>query len=249
MKLLIAVLFPIGLMAQRVDTVTHLSTAHLQPGLRQYFIYMQDTASKKTLVFWYWLRRIDRETRDGEPVFHITQHWYGQDTSMYREVNSLNKVSDFSPVYHEEIKRGKVFAYNWGDWGIKGADTVWGNTAKDFSLTFNRPNLNWNLDIETFEMLPLEEGRAFAINFYDAGLDPPQYVVYKVTGSETIPTLGGARVDCWKLMTEGQVKDTHYTETYWISKKDHEFLKEEDHYGSGFRLKILMPGSTPVPNA
>ncbi|TDW96305.1 hypothetical protein EDB95_4131 [Dinghuibacter silviterrae] len=245
MVLLVAA--PAAARAQHVDTVKHLSTAYLKPGLRQYFIYMQDTASKKTLVFWYWLRRVDLETRDGVPVFHISQHWYGQDTAMYREVYSVNKVADFAPVYHEEIKRGKVFAYNWDDQGIKGADTVWGNTAHDFSLAFTRPNLNWNLDIETFEMLPLAEGRAFAINFYDAGLDPPQYVVYSVKGSEVIQTLGGAEVDCWKLVTEGHVKDMHYTETYWISKKKHEFLKEEDHYGASFRLKILMPVATPDP--
>lgn len=237
--------------AQSVDTIgaghTALSTGNLRLGLHQYFIYMGDTAQKETLVFWYWLRNIGRETVNGEPAFRITQHWLGQDTAMYREVYSLNKVSDFSPVYHEEIKRGKIFAYNWGATKITGADSVWGNTAKDFSLAFSAPNLNWNLDVETFEMLPLAAGKAFAINFYDAGLDPPQYVVYKVTGSEVIQTLGGTRVDCWKLVSEGQAKTMHYSETYWISKKDHEFLKEEDHYGSGFRLKILMPEATPDP--
>jgi len=237
--------------AQTVDTIgpghTSLRTANLHPGLRQYFIYMQDPSDKKTLTFWYWLRRIDLTTVKGEPSFLITQHWYGQDTNMYREVRSVNKASDFSPVYHAEAKRGKVFAYNWGDKQIAGADTVVGNAAKGFALDFSKPNLNWNLDIETFEMLPLAAGRAFAINFYDAGLDPPQYVVYTVTGSEVIQTLDGQQVDCWKLSTEGQAKTTHYSETYWISKADQEFLKEEDVYGTTFRLKILMPATTPDP--
>jgi hypothetical protein len=243
----VLLLFSLQASAQTVDTIgwghTALQTAYLKPGLRQYFIYMGDTASKKTLVFWYWLRSIEQV--DG--AFRITQHWYGQDTNMYREVYSLNKAADFAPVYHKEIKRGKTFAYNWADDRISGADSVWGNAAKDFSLAFSRPNLNWNLDIETFEMLPLGAGKAFAINFYDAGLDPPQYVVYKVSGSEVIQTLNGARVDCWRLITEGDAKNMHYTETYWISKRDHEFLKEEDRYGSGFRLKLLMPETTPDP--
>jgi hypothetical protein len=246
--LILAVLFA---SAQKVDTIgaghTRLSTDNLRPGLHQYFIYMGDTAQKRTLMFWYWLRDISKETVKGEPIIRITQHWLGQDTVSYREVNSLNKASDFSPIYHEEIKQGKTYAYNWGDTKITGADSVWGNTAKDFSLAFSAPNYNWNLDVETFEMLPLAAGRAFAINFYDAGLDPPQYVVYTVAGSEVIQTLGGSRVDCWKLVTQGQVKTMHYSETYWISKKDHEFLKEEDRYGSGFRLKILMPEATPDP--
>ena len=239
------------LRAQETDTIgaghTPLQTANLRPGLRQYLIYMQDTGNKQTLLFWYWMRRTERLTSHGESSFLITQRWMGQDSGMYREVCSLNKASDFSPIYHMESKRGKVFAYNWGDHRITGADTVRNNAAKDFSLDFSAPNLNWNLDIETFEMLPLAEGRAFAINFYDAGLDPPQYVVYKVRGSEVIQTLAGQRVDCWKLITEGQTKDMHYSETYWISKADHEFLKEEDQYGSTFRLKILMPETTPAP--
>lgn len=242
------ILLPFGALSQHVDTIgpghMALSTVHLRTGQRQYFIYMQDTTrSTKTLVFWYWLRRIDRESH----YFHISQRWFGQDTAMYREVTSLNSTTDFAPLYHEEIKRGKVYAYNWSPTQVWGADTVRDNAAKDFTLAFSQPNLNWNLDIETFEMLPLDEGKTFAINFYDAGLDPPQYVVYKVSGSEVIQTLGGTHVDCWKLTTDGQHKDIHYTETYWISKKDHEFLKEEDHYGSGFRLKILMPAAAPAP--
>ena len=64
--------------AQSVDTIgwghTTLSTKYLRPGLHQYFIYMQDTSSKQTLTFWYWLRRVDRETVNGEPTFRIAQH-------------------------------------------------------------------------------------------------------------------------------------------------------------------------------
>jgi len=106
-------------------------------------------------------------------------------------------------------------------------------------------NLNWNLDIETFEMLPLAAGKSFLINFYDAGLDPPQYVRYTVTGSEKL-ALGAAEVDCWVLATEGKdPRGAAYTETYWISKKDHEFLKEVDRFNGTIRYKIRMPALTP----
>jgi hypothetical protein len=37
----------------------------------------------------------------------------------------------------------------------------------------------------------------------------------------------------------------HYTETYWISKKNHEFLKEEDSYNGAYRYKIKMPAASP----
>jgi hypothetical protein len=238
----------------KVDTIgmghTPLLTGALHPGLRQYLIYMQDPKEPKNLFFWFWLRNIAVQTVNGEKVFVISQHWYGSDSSTYREVNSINRMDDFYPVYHCEATVGKTRAYNWGSDKIKGADTVAGNSAKDFALAFTAPNFNWNLDVETFEMLPLAKGKTFAINFYDAGLDTPQYVIYKVAGDEVLQMMDNQQIDCWKLVTEGNVKTTgnkiaHYSETYWISKQGHEFLKEEDHYGRAFRLKIRMPAAAP----
>jgi hypothetical protein len=217
----------------------------LKPGLKQYLVYFQNPKKQKTLGFWFWLRDIQMESRNGQKVFAITQHWYGNDTNSYRYVYSLNKAADFAPVYHAESVRNKLSAYNWNEDKITGADTVAQNAKKDFSLSFNAPNFNWNLDIETFEMLPLAEGKTFAINFYDAGLDPPAYIIYKVTGSEVLITLDNGKTDCWKLFTEGDHDGSHYSETYWISKKGHEFLKEEDAFNGGYRYKIKMPGAAP----
>ena len=222
-----------------------LNTSVLKPGLNQYLIYTQDAKKHKELGFWFWLRNIQIEKRNGENVFVINQHWYGSDTNSYREVYSINKTADFAPVYHMEAKRNKVFAYNWSDSKITGADSVAGNSQKGFSLDFKLPNFNWNLDIETFEMLPFAEGKTFAINFYDAGLDPPAYVNYKVIGNEVIATLNNEKIDCWKLVTEGDYKGTHYSETYWISKKNHEFLKEEDLFNGTYRYKIKMISASP----
>jgi hypothetical protein len=224
----------------------HLMTGVLKPGLNQYLIYHQDPKDKQVLIFWYWLRDIKIETRNGTPCFTINQHWYGNDSAMYRSVYSVNAREDFAPIYHSESVRGKTNAYNWNADGITGADTVQGNVQKAFNLRFDAPNLNWNLDIETFEMLPLAEGKSFLINFYDAGLDPPQYVLYKVTGSEELSLFGGDKTDCWKLVTEGKgSKGDVYSETYWISKKGHEFLKEEDSYTGMYRVKVKMPAGMP----
>ncbi|MGZ3874836.1 MAG: DUF3108 domain-containing protein, partial [Mucilaginibacter sp.] len=179
-----------------------LLTAMLKPGLKQYLVYFQSAKAKKSLGFWFWLRDIKTENRNGEKVFTISQHWYGSDTNSYRKVYSVNKAADFAPVYHFETGRNKTSAYNWNSNKITGADSVADNSKKGFSLDFSTPNFNWNLDIETFEMLPLAAGKTFAINFYDAGIDTPQYVLYKVTGSEVITTFGNEKTDCWKLFTE-----------------------------------------------
>ena len=136
-------------------------------------------------------------------------------------------------------------AYNWGPDKITSADSVPQNQQKNFSLDFKLPNFNWNLDIETFEMLPLAMGKTFVINFYDAGLDPPAFVNYRVTGSQVLATLDNQKVDCWILFSEGDAKGTHFTQTFWISKKNHEFLREEDSFNGQYRYKIKLPGAAP----
>ena len=198
-----------------------LRAGALKPGLRQYLLCYQDPKNDRQLRFWYWLRDISVEHREGKEVYVITQHWYGSDSGSYRRVYSVNDAGDFAPLYHRELVRGKLNAYDWRGDGVAGSDSVEGNVRKGFRLPFNEPNYNWNLDIETFELLPLAEGKVFLINFYDAGYDVPKYVRYSVAGSERIRMLDGQEADCWVLRTEGTEKGSDYKETYWISKKEH----------------------------
>ncbi|WP_374951796.1 hypothetical protein [Mucilaginibacter sp.] len=220
-----------------------LNTATLKPGLRQYLVYFQMPKSPKTLRFWLWLRDTKVENRNGEKLFVTTQHWYGSDTISYRSAYSVNRQADFSPVYHSETVAGKNKAYNWGATKIISADTVSNNSLKNFTLDFTTPNYNWNLDIETFEMLPLAAGKIFAINFYDAGIGKPDYIIYKVSGSEVITTYDNQKIDCWKLANESEFRGQKAYQTFWISKKNHEFLKEEDSFPGGYRYKIKLPAT------
>lgn len=222
-----------------------LNTSVLKPGLNQYLVYFQNPKNKQALRFWFWLRNIQLESRDGQKVFAITQHWYGSDSAAYRSIYSINNAEDFAPIYISLTIKGITKAYNWSATKITGADSVANNAHKDFSLDFKVPNFNWDLDIETLEMLPLAANKTFVINFYDAGLSPPEYITYKVAGSEVLATLDNQKTDCWKLFTEGTNGSTHYTQTFWISKKNHEFLKEEDQFNGMYRYKIKMPGAAP----
>ncbi|GAB3932490.1 DUF3108 domain-containing protein [Mucilaginibacter myungsuensis] len=235
----------------QVDTIgfekgRQLQTVNLKPGLKQYIVYFQQPKQKKALRLSLWVREVRKGTHNAQPVFITSQHWYGSDTLGYRTVYSINSAKDFSPVYHAENIGGKLKAFNWTKTNITGADTVANNTHRNFKLDLAKPVLNWNLDIETFEQLPLAAGKTFAINFYDAGLGEPKYVLYKVVGSEVISLLDNIKTDCWKLQTEGKAPDgSAYTQTFWISKKDHEFLKEEDAFGGMYRYKIKMPATSP----
>jgi|HubBroStandDraft_1064217.scaffolds.fasta_scaffold127018_2 hypothetical protein len=235
----------------QIDTIRlkdkRLHTAWLKTGLNQYLIYYQNPKENKSVRFWFWMRDIKTDHMNGSQVFVIKQHWYGSDTSTYRYIHSVNNGSDFAPIYHEEISNGKTSAYTWKPDNIVGADSVKANIQKDFSLKFSEPNFNWNLDIETLEMLPLANNKSFAINFYDAGQDPPKYYLYTVAGSETLQTLDNKRTECWKVTTNGTSGEFSYIETYWISKDSHEFLKEESSYNGMFAYKIkLMESATDL---
>lgn len=232
----------------QIDTIRlkdkRLNTKVLKTGMRQYIVYFQSPKTNKMLWLSIWLRNTHIENRNGESVFVTDQHWLGNDTSSYRTVYSVNRVSDFSPVYHSETLNTKNKSFNWGLSQIKGADTVTNNSQKDFVLDFTSPCYNWNLDIETFEMLPLATGKTFAINFYDAGLGKPEYVLYKVLGNETIGTLDNKKVDCWILQTESEHKGQRVVQKFWITKKGHEFIKEEDSFAGSYRYKVKLPSST-----
>ena len=239
------------LASAQVDTIRpkdkRLNTAALKPGMRQYLVYFQQEKKTKNMNFSLWLRNSRIETRNGEKVFVTSQHWYSNDTTGYRTVYSVNRASDFLPIYHSETVNGKNKAFNWGTNKVTGADTVAANTQKAFSLDFTAPCFNWNLDIETFEMLPLAAGKTFAINFYDAGFGKPEYIIYKVTGSELIATMDNQKVDCWKLLNESDHNGRHFTQTFWISKKGHEFIKEEDAMQGAYRYKVKLSAAAINP--
>lgn len=231
-----------GAQTDTVDQRHHpLNTSLLKPGVKQYLVYFQLPHRPDMLSLSLWVREIEKTSQDNKPVFKITQHWYSEDTARYRVFHSVNSAADFSPLHHAETRGNEKQAYNWSLTGIEG-DATPDNKAAAFKLAFDQPNYNWNLDIETFEMLPLAAGKTFVIRFYDAGLEPPAYVTYKVSGSDALQTLDNRTVDCWKLFTEGDSPRGRYTQTFWISKAGHELLKEEDSFGGMYRYKVKLPG-------
>lgn len=233
----------------KTDTIlpgnNRLQTQYITTGLKQYLVYFQSSSNSKVLRYSLWMRNTSVVMHNTQKLFAVTQHWYSQDTSAYRYIYSLVNANDFSPVYHAENIGSKTKAYNWYANHIAGADTVANNQQSNFNLAFDHPVFNWNLDMETYEALPLAAGKTFAISFYDAGLTPPEYEILKVTGSEVLTTLNGQKEDCWILATGGNRNGMVYSQRYWLSKKNHEMLKEEDHFGSNYRYKIKMPAYTP----
>ncbi|MDG3581837.1 DUF3108 domain-containing protein [Galbibacter pacificus] len=224
-----------------------LQIKNLKPGLREYIIYTQFPNKPKSFSFWLWKRNTQIEERNGENVFVTKEVWTGEDTTSYREYYSINRMSDFAPIYKKATIKNKTHAYNWEDRRIVRSDSVPNNAVElGFKLDFNEPVLNWHMDIETFEMLPLGPDKVFAINFYDAGQQPPKYNIYNVTGEERVSSYDGKTIDCWVLNRSGiNGNGKKFSQTFWISKKTHEFIKEEDNWDGVIRHKIKLP-SMPI---
>jgi len=78
-------------------------------------------------------------------------------------------------------------------------------------------------------MLPYREGRTFAIQFYDPGFGKPEKAIYDVTGSEFLTGSDGSKIDCWVMQHKFEIPaGGGGTQRFWISKRSHEVLKEED---------------------
>lgn len=235
-------------MAQ-TDTINFSSkkllTRQLKTGLKQYLVYFQNPGQPKKLNLSLWTREVKLIDRNGEKCFNVIQKWYGNDTTGYRSIYSINRGADFAPLYHSETTGASRKAFNWYPDHINGADTIADNKQKTFAIRLDQPCFNWNLDMETYEMLPLAAGKKFVIRLYDAGFGVPDDITFKVIGDEVLRTMDNQQVGCWKLFTESDHDKVHYTQTYWISKKGHEFLMEEDSVNGMYRYKVKMPGYAP----
>jgi hypothetical protein len=124
---------------------------------------------------------------------------------------------------------------------VEGLADLPDNSRKDFSLAYAEPAYNFELDMEFLQALPLADGYAANIVFYDAGIDPKaDHYVFKVAGSDRIVGWDGRPVDCWVVTADyntGKVRSR-----FWFDKKSQVLIREEAPLDSGGTLvKTLLP--------
>ncbi|SDD20763.1 hypothetical protein [Kordiimonas lacus] len=218
-----------GLKAEQVNT-----------DLRQYLVYMQDkdTGEEKMLSIWH--RRSVVTKRKGEDVVEVRQVWMSDDKRMKRREYSVNRLSDYAPLYHRTDFPGMGIrrAYEFNGKVITGDQSVEGNQHADYRAEMLEGGLNWELDMETFALLPLAEGRTFGLNFHQPGAQmEAKTSFYKVTGSETLTDFSGNPVDCWTLYTD--YGDGNHA-IFYLRKSDGELIKMVEHWGNMVRQKIRL---------
>lgn len=224
------------------DTIRpgNLNLKYLPAGTQSYLVYIKTKEGDKKNI-WLWERTVSHEPFNGKDAIVIRQQWTTSDTGFNRrQILSVVNANDFTPVYHTSVnpKTGRE-AFNYYPDKMVTADTVTGVTRKDFSITLDQPSFNWELDLETFPLLPLKEGKSFVINFYHPGSkSKPDWYIYSVTGSEKIKTVNESEVDCYKLFID--YGNNRGNSTWWLSKKLHEVIKMEEHFGPMARYKIKL---------
>ncbi len=231
----------------QVDTVNiashSLQIKQLQPSKRQYLVYLKlPQKNNRIMRLSQWTREVRFEKRNNREVVVIQQRWDGEDTLFNRTLYSICQKENFQPMYHfaHTLKTG-TDAFTFLPEKIAGTDTVAQNTKKDFRLAVKQLPFNWELDLETFEMLPLQAGKQFAICFYHpGGSKGPDYYLYKVNGSEKLTLSGGIQADCWKLRIDYDAKNYAI---FWITKKQPEVLKMEEFYNGIYRYKVKLSNS------
>lgn len=212
--------------------------ASIREGMAQYLVFFKMKDKPRQAKTFVWNRSTSYQQKNGKQVLEVVQHWYGGDSTDYRYVYTLVNPENYLPIYHKtNSQRTGIEAFDFYENQIKGSDSVANNKKASFDLQGHTP-LNWELDLETFSLLDLKEGKSFFINFYHpGGRSGPKLYEYKVVGSEKLRMVDGKHVDCWKLRIDYSPKS--YA-VFYISKKDKEVLKMEEDFGIGIRYKIRL---------
>lgn len=250
-KFLLLFLLPFSGLAQ-VDSIRMISEKsireNLKEGTNQYLVFSQNKKKSKQTHVGLWSRTVKFKTFSGKEVIEITQRWFDSDTSFYRSIYSLMDRKTFLPIHHRTwMQRTGVEAFDFYPNKIMGSDSVVNNSRKGFSVSLSQPMLNWELDMETFGLLPLAANKTFAINFYHPGSkSAPATYEYKVIGDAVLTSMDGSSVPCWKLKIDYSKFGPDSWAIFYISKKGKEMLKMEEQFGQGIRYKVKLPTTIQI---
>jgi len=227
----------------QVDTITinskNLILKKIKPKKNTYMVYIEKPDGSM-LDISIWERTISFSTLNNEKVIVIDQQWKNQEKTKTRRIKSINKRANFQPIYHySKNGKGEVEAYSFLTNKIIGTDSVQNNIKKGFQIPNINNTLNWELDLETYQMLPYKLNTAFKINFYHPGSKnmKPNYYTYSVIGEEKIKIANQNFVDCWMLKIAHAANSSA---TYWIDKTTGETIKMVEIFGAIKRYKIKI---------
>lgn len=221
---------PMALQAQDTIRIGHRFKHfnQLELGVKKDVIY--NIMNGKTLRLAMKTRSTELVTLDGQQYVSIKHAWEAPGTKWKGEFTYLCEPETMKPVQHIRVTEtaGKE-AFQFTGSQVVGLDSANNNTKASFSLELDEPTYNFEIDLETYSLLPMKAGYHAVMNFYHpGGKTPPKWYHLKVTGSEKLNMPDGRQMDCWVLFTDyGGTQPTQF----WYTKKGQNFVKMEGNFG------------------
>ena len=165
---------------------------------------------------------------NGVDYLAFTHQWATGNPETSGDFYYLCEPETLRPVQHiRNTKRNGKEAFSFHGMKIMGLDSAKDNSKQDFSLDLTEPTFNWEIDLETYSLLPMKDGYEAVMNFYHPGGSAPNFYNLKVIGSEKLLLPDGSEMDCWILFTDyGGTQPTKF----WYTKTNQNFIKMEGKY-------------------
>ncbi|NRA49759.1 MAG: hypothetical protein HRU12_11560 [Phaeodactylibacter sp.] len=214
-------------MAQKTDTIT-VGTPFERYAQMEFGTYQMVTYTKMNgKTFFPSLKTITTKeiNLSGKTYLSVKHLWVSGDSKMDGTFEYLCEPETLRPVQHirKTTKKG-IEAFSFLPEKVISLDTVKENALAGFNVPLEVPTYNWEIDIETYSLLPMKEGYKVVMNFYHPGGSPPGYCLLEVEGSEVLSLPGRSQMDCWVLYTDyGGRQPTRF----WYTKNTQQFIKME----------------------
>ncbi len=237
----LALLVSVVTIAQDIDTIRvgHRFQHYdqLEKGTFNQLIFTEVQGKKRFPV----LKTITVEEveRDGKTYLSVRHDWLSANPETNGSFSYLCEPGTLRPVSHVRRTQQKgVEGYIFDGKSVQTLDTLVDNDLTDFKVDLEVPTYNWEIDIETYSLLPMREGYRAVMNFYHPGAStPPGYYLLEVEGSEQVTLPDGSSLDCWVVFTDyGGTQPTRF----WYTKKGQNFVKMEGMYNQVAIYKLRV---------
>lgn len=172
--------------------------------------------------------RVEEVELNDRTYLAIRHDWSSGKPDMNGSFDYLCEPETLRPVQHiRKTPKNGTEAFAFYENQVTSLDTVADNSLSDFAVPLSVPTYNWEIDLETYSLLPMREGYRAVMNFYHPGGSPPGYYLLEVKGTEQLALPGGQMLDCWVLFTDyGGRQPTRF----WYTKGTQQFIKMEGQY-------------------
>ena len=184
----------------------------------------REGASRPVGVAW---QTIERDTVAGRPVLRIVVHQSVNGGAFDMRDEFLLDAASLRPIALENTRQGQVHVRVRYEPDRIVGERIEGGVSTPIDVPLTEPVWGGNLFGQTFAALPLSEGAAFSLPYwqYDKGFGS---FSLQVTGSETVPTPDGP-VEAWVVEAGAQ---PGRSTTYLISKSGNRELGYRAAQGS-----------------